>query len=147
MKVAVIGSRRLSVKKLGDYLPDGVTEIVSGGAGGIDADAEEFAIANGLKLTLFLPEYQKYRRNAPLVRNKQLIEYSDIVIAFWDGESRGTKHVIETCKKLGREIRVYKFEKSSDPIKAQYEKEADEEPLTFSEMALEAALLFDKEDE
>ena len=54
MKVAVIGSRGLHVDHLEDYLPKGVTEIVSGGAKGIDTCAKDYALRHGLKLTEFL---------------------------------------------------------------------------------------------
>ena len=107
MKVAVIGSRGLSVSDLGRYLPKNTTEIVSGGAKGVDTSAREYAKSNGIKLTEFLPEYTKYGRSAPLKRNITIIEYSDIVLAFWDGKSRGTKFVIDNCRKLGVEVRVY----------------------------------------
>lgn len=106
MRIAVIGSRNLTVKNLGDYLPEGTTELVSGGAKGIDTCAREYAAANGLKLTEFLPEYDRYGRGAPIKRNFQIIEYADAVIAFWDGKSRGTKMVIETCEKQGKRITV-----------------------------------------
>lgn len=98
MKVAVIGSRGLSVSDLGRYLPETTTEIVSGGAKGVDTSARKYALAHGIKLTEFLPEYTKYGRSAPLKRNITIIEYSDIVIAFWDGKSRGTKFVIDNCR-------------------------------------------------
>ena len=107
MKVAVIGSRGLSVSDLSRYLPENTTEIVSGGAKGVDTSAREYALAHGIKLTEFLPEYTKYGRSAPLKRNITIIEYSDIVIAFWDGKARGTKFVIDNCRKLGVEVRVY----------------------------------------
>lgn len=107
MKVAVIGSRGLTVSDLGKYLPENTTEIVSGGAKGVDTSAREYALSHGIKLTDFLPEYTKYGRSAPLKRNITIIEYSDIVIAFWDGKSRGTKFVIDNCRKLGVEVRVY----------------------------------------
>lgn len=107
MKVAVIGSRGLSVTDLGRYLPENTTEIVSGGAKGVDTSAREYALAHGIKLMEFLPEYTKYGRSAPLKRNITIIEYSDIVLAFWDGKSRGTKFVIDNCRKLGVEVRVY----------------------------------------
>lgn len=107
MKVAVIGSRGLSVSDLGRYLPENTTEIVSGGAKGVDTSAREYALSHGIKLTEFLPEYTKYGRSAPLKRNITIIEYSDIVLAFWDGKSRGTKFVIDNCRKLGVEVRVY----------------------------------------
>lgn len=106
MKVAVIGSRGLSVSDLGRYLPENTTEIVSGGAKGVDTSARKYAL-DGIKLTEFLPEYTRFGRSAPLKRNITIIEYSDIVIAFWDGKSRGTKFVIDNCRKLGVEVRVY----------------------------------------
>lgn len=99
MKVAVIGSRGICVSDLKKYLPEQTTEIVSGGAKGVDASAKEYALSHGVKLTEFLPDYKKYGRGAPLKRNITIIEYADIVIAFWDGQSRGTKHVIDNCKK------------------------------------------------
>ena len=57
MKIAIIGSRRLTVKDIGKYLPNGVTEIISGGAKGVDTLAREYALANGIKLNEFLPDY------------------------------------------------------------------------------------------
>ena len=98
MKVAVIGSRGIKLDNLGDYLPDDLTEIVSGGAKGVDTTAREYATENGIKLTEFLPKYSRYKRGAPLKRNIQIAEYADKVLAFWDGKSRGTKFVIDYCK-------------------------------------------------
>ena len=110
MKTAVIGSRGLTVNNLGEYLPEGTTEIVSGGAKGIDTCAREYALAHNIKLTEFLPDYEKYKKGAPLKRNLQIIEYADIVLAFWDGKSKGTKYVIDNCKNNGVEVKVYIFE-------------------------------------
>ncbi|MGN0660744.1 MAG: hypothetical protein ACI4JX_03385 [Oscillospiraceae bacterium] len=107
MKIAIVGSRNLTVQNLGKYLPDGVTEIVSGGARGIDSCAREYAYANGLKLTEFLPDYNKYGRRAPIVRNDLIIDYADIILAFWDGKSRGTKYVIENCKIKNKKVTVF----------------------------------------
>ena len=106
MKVAVIGSRGLTVENLKDYLPKETTEIVSGGAKGIDTGAKNYANAHGIKYKEFLPDYAIYKRGAPLKRNEKIIEYSDLVIAFWDGKSSGTKFVIDTCKKIGVDIKV-----------------------------------------
>ena len=106
MKTAIIGSRGLTVKNLEKYLPPETTEIISGGAQGIDTCAREYAIAHNIKLTEFLPEYEKYGKNAPLKRNITIIENADVVLAFWDGKSRGTKFVIEKCRELGKEIKV-----------------------------------------
>lgn len=107
MKVAVIGSRGLQVDNLGKYLPKDTTEIVSGGAKGVDACAREYALRHGLKLTEYLPEYNKYGRSAPLKRNITIIESTDLVLAFWDGSSRGTKFVIDNCKKLNIPVKIY----------------------------------------
>lgn len=107
MKVAIIGSRNLAVKNLNEYIPPETTEIVSGGAKGIDSCAREYARANGIKLTELLPEYDKYGKSAPLKRNIQIIEYADIVLAFWDGKSRGTKYVIDNCKERGVLVKIY----------------------------------------
>ena len=74
MKVAVIGSRGLTVSNLGDYLPCDTTEIISGGAKGVDTCARYYALSHGIKITEYLPEYEKYGRAAPLKRNITIIQ-------------------------------------------------------------------------
>lgn len=106
MKVAVIGSRNLKVDNLGDYLPESTTEIVSGGAKGIDTSAKNYALAHNIPLTEFLPQYDKYKRGAPLIRNVQIANHADTVLAFWDGKSRGTKFVIGYCKNMKIPIKI-----------------------------------------
>ena len=107
MRVAVIGSRGLTVDNLEKYLPDDTTEIISGGARGVDASAREYAQRHGLKLTEYLPKYSKYGRSAPLKRNLTIIENADLVLAFWDGLSRGTKYVIDNCKKRNIPVEIH----------------------------------------
>lgn len=107
MKVAVIGSRGLEIEHLEEYLPKETTEIISGGAKGIDACARNYAKSHGIKLTEILPEYEKFGRAAPLKRNDQIIERADLILAFWDGKSRGTRYVIEACQKRGKAVWVY----------------------------------------
>lgn len=109
MIVAVVGSRSLVVKDMQKYLPDGVTEIVSGGADGVDTCAKEYAQKHNIRLTEFVPEYNLYGRAAPLKRNMKIIGYSDVIIALWDGQSKGTEHVIRNCRKIGKPIIVYDF--------------------------------------
>ena len=106
MKIAIIGSRNLIVENLEKYIPDNCEEIVSGGADGIDKCAKDYA--NKLKITLkeFFPEYKIYGRSAPIVRNKLIVDYSDEVIAFWNGVSKGTKSVIDYCKKRNKKCTV-----------------------------------------
>lgn len=107
MKVAVIGSRNLAVKNLEKYLPEGTTEIVSGGARGIDSCAKNYANTNGIPLKEFLPNYDEFGRSAPLLRNLEIIDYADIVLAFWDGKSRGTKFVIDKCRAKGKPVSIF----------------------------------------
>ena len=108
MEVAVIGSRGVTDKDLGEYLPADTTEIVSGGVKGVDTCAREYALSHGIRLTEFKPDYARYGRGGTsLKRNINIIEYGDIVLAFWDGCSCGTKFVIEKCKEMGVEVKVY----------------------------------------
>ena len=102
----MVGSRSCHVDDLGPYLPEGTSEIISGGARGVDSSAREYALAQGIRLREFLPEYGRYGRGAPLRRNITIIENADLVLAFWDGKSRGTKYVIDQCGKRGIPIRV-----------------------------------------
>lgn len=107
MKVAVIGSRNLNIVDIGKYLPENTTEIVSGGAKGVDTLAAEYARKNKIPLKEFLPDYPLYKKAAPLKRNIQIIEYCDMVIALWDGASRGTKFVIDRCREKGKPVEVH----------------------------------------
>lgn len=107
MKVAVVGSRELYINDLERYLPEETEEIVTGGARGVDRSAEVCAGNNGLKLTVIRPDYDQYGRSAPIRRNIQIVDYADMVIAFWDGQSRGTKFVIDYCEKTGKELEVH----------------------------------------
>ena len=110
MKLAIVGSRNLTSIKIERYISDEVDEIVSGGAVGVDSCAAEYAEKNGLKLTVFLPKYDRYGRAAPIKRNEEIVNYADKVIAFWDGVSKGTLSVIKYAEKTGKpcEVILYK---------------------------------------
>ena len=96
------------MENLEKYLPPETTEIVSGGARGIDTCAKNYAIKNNIKLTEFLPDYKTYPGSiAPLIRNNQIIEYADIVLAFWDGKSHGTAYVIKKCREMNKNIKIF----------------------------------------
>ena len=70
-------------------------------------EAVEYAHAHGLSCVEFLPDYAKYGRSAPLRRNLQIIEYADMVLAFWDGKSRGTAYVIRKCREMNVPCKVF----------------------------------------
>ncbi len=106
MRIAVVGSRKVNVYDLGKYMPDECTEIISGGAEGVDRCAAEYARKNNIDLMEILPDYKRYGKGAPLIRNREIVLRADMVIAFWDGTSKGTKYVIEYCKKTGKQCEV-----------------------------------------
>ncbi len=114
MRVAVVGSRGLIIDDFGEYLPEDVTEIISGGASGVDRCARLYAQAHGIKLTEFLPEYERFGRAAPIKRNILIIKNADIVLAFWDGTSRGTKFMIDNCRKMRVPVKIFSFNRKGD---------------------------------
>lgn len=107
MRVAVIGSRCADdglVARIRDNLPPYTTEIVSGGAKGVDQAAKAAARELGIPFREFLPDYDTFGKRAPLERNDRIIDYADMVLAFWDGSSHGTKYVIGECLKRGKRV-------------------------------------------
>ena len=105
MKIAIVGSRNIVTIDIGKYVSND-DEIVSGGAVGVDRCAAEYAQKNGLKLTEFLPQYDRYGRAAPIVRNKQIVDYADKIIIFWNGTSKGSRSVINYAEKVGKTYEV-----------------------------------------
>ena len=115
VKIAIIGSRKVPAtaeKYVLQHIPSTVTEIVSGGAEGIDKIAAQCAALLSVPLREFLPDYAKFGKAAPLERNKQIADYADQVLAFWDGRSRGTQQVITYCLKNGIPVRVFPFDQT-----------------------------------
>lgn len=90
-------------------------EIISGGARGADSLGEQLADSYGLKLTVFPAQWDTYGKAAGMIRNKEMADYaakdSDkaILFAFWDGQSRGTKGMIDIAKRCGMEVIVNEF--------------------------------------
>lgn len=110
MKLAVIGSRGIESVELARYIPDSCREVVSGGARGIDRCAEEYARQKGLRLTVFLPDYRRFGRGAPLKRNEQIADYADAALAFWDGRSAGTLYTIRAFLRREKEVTVIRLD-------------------------------------
>ena len=109
MRVAIIGSRQVGPdidRIILRYLPADTTEIVSGGAEGVDAAAARVAHSLGIPLKEFLPDYAAHGKQAPLKRNLSIIDYAEEVLAFWDGESHGTRHVVIECIRSGKPVRL-----------------------------------------
>jgi len=108
MRTIVVGSRTFTdydaLKMVLDNPPWEITEIVSGGARGADSLGERWATENGVECSVFHPNWS-IGRQAGIIRNIEMAKYAEALIAFWDGESRGTKHMIEEAKK--RKLKVF----------------------------------------
>lgn len=114
-KVIIAGGRdfkdyELLKGKLNIYLSnlENIT-IVSGGANGADLLGEQYAKEKGLELVIFPADWNTYGKAAGPVRNRQMAEYSDYLIAFWDGKSKGTYNMINTAEELGLKIKIVKY--------------------------------------
>ena len=106
MKVIIAGSRNFN-----DYdflcakieeLNLKIDEIVCGGCCGADSLGAQYGIDNGITVTMFPAEWNKYGRSAGIIRNHKMGDYADYLIAFWDGQSRGTKDMINYMKKINK---------------------------------------------
>ena len=106
MKLAIIGSRTLTNIEIDRYIPEGIEEIVSGGAIGVDSCAAEYAKRKDLILTEILPKYERYGRAAPIVRNKEIVDYADKILVFWNGKSKGTLSVIKYAEKVEKPCEI-----------------------------------------
>lgn len=106
MRLAIIGSRTCPPIDIAFYLPFVPDTIVSGGAKGADTYAKEYAIKNNIPIIEFLPDYRKYGRKAPLMRNLQIVDNCDYLLAFWNGRSRGTKFTVDYAEKRGVPFKV-----------------------------------------
>ena len=104
MKLLIAGSRSIVDFNLSSHIPDGVDLIISGGAIGIDALAEKYADKHGIKKLIIRPQYEKYGRSAPLKRNEKMVELCDVVLAIWDGSSKGTGYTLKYARKKGKKI-------------------------------------------
>ena len=100
MRVGIVGSRNIggiTARQLIPWIPANCTQIVSGGARGIDTLAGQAAQQLGIPLLCLRPDYSRYGRQAPLRRNDEILSHCDYVLAFWDYCSRGTCYTITEC--------------------------------------------------
>ena len=87
------------------YLSD-ISWVVSGGAPGADSLAEKWAKENKKMLTIYPADWLNLGKRAGYVRNTDIVKNSDMIIAFWDGNSKGTKHTIGLAQKMGKECKI-----------------------------------------
>ena len=106
MKLLVAGSRSITSFDLSPYISNDVDVIISGGAGGVDFLAEQYADSHRISKYIIRPRYNLYGRAAPLKRNEQMVDIADTVLIIWDGHSKGTQQTIEYAKKLGKNTTI-----------------------------------------
>ena len=116
MKVIIAGGRDFSdynlLREKCDKILSQVKEdiiVVSGTALGADTLGEKYALERGYQIVYFPANWRLYGRGAGHVRNREMAEYANSLIAFWDGKSPGTKNMIETAEKSGLKTRVIKY--------------------------------------
>jgi hypothetical protein len=108
MKIIIAGSRsfnnynllKLECDKFLNEHNISNPEIISGTANGADKLGEQYAKQLNIKLTQFPANWNLYGKSAGYKRNLQMAEYADALIAFWDNNSKGTKHMIDIANKL-----------------------------------------------
>ena len=115
LQVAVAGSRGfngygLAKRTLLNVLYHYRTfDIISGHVVGAGRLGERFAEEYSVDYKVFMPEWDKYGKSAGIIRNEEMANLADILIAFWDGESAGTRHMIKCTGKLDKPIYVYNY--------------------------------------
>lgn len=120
MKVAIIGSRSFSdydffVKEIESAVPiSDITAIVSGGARGADSLGARFGQDYVIPTEIYMADWQKHGKAAGFIRNSEIVKNSDIIVAFWDGQSRGTQDTMQKARK--KEVPVWVVCYGNDPI-------------------------------
>ena len=105
MKLAIIGSRTYNNFEELEYRINSIFDIskisliISGGAAGADSLGEKFALKYNIPTKIYYPDWKNLGKSAGFVRNINIIKVCDILIAFWDGNSKGTKHSLDLAEK------------------------------------------------
>lgn len=115
MKVIIAGGRTFNTQQHYELLKEVCTEmlskctnieIVSGTARGADSLGENFATEMGYDIKRFPADWNQFGKGAGHIRNKQMADYADALIVFWDEESKGTKSMISLAKKQNLQIKI-----------------------------------------
>lgn len=81
-------------------------EIICGKARGADTLGEQYGKQRGYRIKYFPADWQTFGKSAGYIRNQQMAENADALVAFWDGKSRGTKNMIDIALKFELSVRV-----------------------------------------
>jgi predicted Rossmann fold nucleotide-binding protein DprA/Smf involved in DNA uptake len=111
LKVAIVGSRHFAA-------PDRVVEyvkslpprasIITGSASGVDAAATKAARDNGVPVQVIPASFEELAdASKAAARNQRLVDLCDVLVAFWDGSSKGTRATVERALDSGKEVHVF----------------------------------------
>ncbi len=116
MRTIIAGSRTITKQETANFgiqtapFSEEITEVVSGRAKGVDILGENWAIKNNKPIKFFpvtSADWETHGKKAGMLRNQKMGDYADALIAIWDGESKGTKHMIDYARKKGLRVFVY----------------------------------------
>lgn len=115
MKVAIVGSRDFNdyeyleacMESIFFHEANSIDWIISGSARGADRLGEKYAWMHSIPLKVFPAMWDEYGKKAGYLRNIDIVDAADIICAFWDGESKGTKHTIDIAKKKGKTVHIF----------------------------------------
>ncbi len=114
-KVIVAGSRDFNDYEfleeiMNNYLGGDIVEIVSGTAKGADSLGERYAKENGHNLVQYKAEWSKYLQAAGFIRNEDMARHASELVVFWDGKSKGTKHMLQEARRRGLHVEMFIYD-------------------------------------
>ena len=111
MRVAIVGSRRFSEPgRVSDYVNSlpARASVITGSASGVDAAATKAARAKGIPIQVIPASFDEAAdASKSAARNQRLIDACDVMVAFWDGSSKGTRATVERALYAGKEVHVF----------------------------------------
>lgn len=115
MRIIIAGSRSIDQDTFNQAIShcpwlSQATVFLSGGARGVDQLAEKWAREQGYPLSIHKPDWKRYGRGAGLMRNRSMVDDADALLAIWDGQSRGTYHVIDYASSKSLKVGVYRVD-------------------------------------
>lgn len=122
-RVIIAGSRSFDdydmLVKTMDMVLQNITDeiqVVCGMAAGADTLGERYAKERGYQIAYFPADWKKYGRAAGFNRNQEMAKNADALVAFWDGKSKGTKHMLDIAQRYGLRVRLKPFQKQAKEV-------------------------------
>jgi predicted Rossmann fold nucleotide-binding protein DprA/Smf involved in DNA uptake len=111
LKVAIVGSRHFSEPdRVADYVRSlpAKASVLTGSASGVDAAATKAAREKGIPVQVMPASFDEMAdASKAAARNQRLVDACDVLVAFWDGSSKGTRATVERALDSGKEVHVF----------------------------------------